>query len=188
MELSKKSLEKAKKFLNKYQEAYSKGIDNAVKYATEMMYNKVLEYCYANGISNHIGAIKWEYDDVTKNGRVYTSNEVIIFNEMGTGITGLNNPHPNPDGPFKSWKYDVNHHGEDGWYYPTTPSDPNPYKYVKDGILYGWTKGLPSRSMFYNAFLDIKNEIGNTLLCCGIAFVTSGLYFDFSSTYFFISG
>lgn len=149
MELSKKSLEEAKKFLNKYKEAYSKGIDNAVKYATEMMYNKVLEYCYANGISNHISQIRWEYDDNTKTGRVWTNDMVIIFNEMGTGIVGSNNPHPNPDGPFKSWKYDVNEHGEKGWVYP------------KEDGTYGWTKGLPSRHMFYSAFQDIKDEIGN---------------------------
>lgn len=149
MELSKKSLEKAKKFLNKYQEAYSKGIDNAVKYATEMMYNKVLEYCYANGISNHTSQIQWQYDDNTKTGRVWTNDMVIIFNEMGTGIVGSNNPHPNPDGPFKSWKYDVNEHGEKGWKYP------------KEDGTYGWTKGLPSRHMFYSAFQDIKDEIGN---------------------------
>lgn len=149
MELSKKSLEEAKKFLNKYQEAYSKGIDNAVKYATEMMYNKVLEYCYANGISNHTSQIQWQYDDNAKTGRVWTNDMVIIFNEMGTGIVGSNNPHPNPDGPFKSWKYDVNEHGEKGWKYP------------KEDGTYGWTKGLPSRHMFYSAFQDIKDEIGN---------------------------
>lgn len=149
MELSKKSLEEAKKFLNKYQEAYSKGIDNAVKYATEMMYNKVLEYCYANGISNHTSQIQWQYDDNTKTGKVWTNDMVIIFNEMGTGIVGSNNPHPNPDGPFKSWKYDVNEHGEKGWIYP------------KEDGTYGWTKGLPSRHMFYSAFQDIKDEIGN---------------------------
>lgn len=149
MELSKKSLEEAKKFLNKYQEAYSKGIDNAVKYATEMMYNKVLEYCYANGISNHTSQIQWQYDDNTKTGRVWTNDMVIIFNEMGTGIVGSNNPHPNPDGPFKSWKYDVNEHGAKGWKYP------------KEDGTYGWTKGLPSRHMFYSAFQDIKSEIGN---------------------------
>lgn len=149
MELSKKSLEEAKKFLNKYQEAYLKGIDNAVKYATEMMYNKVLEYCYANGISNHTSQIQWQYDDNTKTGRVWTNDMVIIFNEMGTGIVGSNNPHPNPDGPFKSWKYDVNEHGEKGWKYP------------KEDGTYGWTKGLPSRHMFYSAFQDIKSEIGN---------------------------
>lgn len=149
MELSKKSLEEAKKFLNKYQEAYSKGIDNAVKYATEMMYNKVLEYCYANGISDHTSQIQWQYDDNTKTGRVWTNDMVIIFNEMGTGIVGSNNPHPNPDGPFKSWKYDINEHGEKGWKYP------------KEDGTYGWTKGLPSRHMFYSAFQDIKSEIGN---------------------------
>lgn len=149
MELSKKSLEEAKKFLSKYQEAYSKGIDNAVKYATEMMYNKVLEYCYANGISNHTSQIQWQYDDNTKTGRVWTNDMVIIFNEMGTGIVGSNNPHTNPDGPFKSWKYDVNEHGEKGWKYP------------KEDGTYGWTKGLPSRHMFYSAFQDIKSEIGN---------------------------
>lgn len=149
MKLSKKSLEEAKKFLNKYQEAYSKGIDNAVKYATEMMYNKVLEYCYANGISNHTSQIQWQYDDNAKSGRVWTNDMVIIFNEMGTGIVGSNNPHPNPDGPFKSWKYDVNEHGEKGWKYP------------KEDGTYGWTKGLPSRHMFYSAFQDIKSEIGN---------------------------
>ena len=149
MELSKKSLEEAKKFLNKYQEAYSKGIDNAVKYATEMMYNKVLEYCYANGISNHTSQIQWQYDDNAKSGRVWTDDMVIIFNEMGTGIVGSNNPHPNPDGPFKSWRYDVNEHGEKGWKYP------------KEDGTYGWTKGLPSRHMFYSAFQDIKSEIEN---------------------------
>ncbi len=149
MELSKKSLEETKKFLNKYKDAYSKGIDNAVKYATEMMYNKVLEYCYANGIYNHTGQIKWKYDENTKTGRVWTNDMVIIFNEMGTGITGSNNPHPNPSPQFKSWKYDVNEHGEKGWVYP------------KDDGTYGWTKGLPSRHMFYDAFNDIKNEIGD---------------------------
>lgn len=149
MELSKKSLEEAKKFLNKYQEAYSKGIDNAVKYATEMMYNKVLEYCYANGIYNHIGKIDHKYYEDINVGKVWTNDMVIIFNEMGTGIVGSNNPHPNPDGPFKSWKYDVNEHGEKGWKYP------------KEDGTYGWTRGLPSRHMFYSAFQDIKDEIGN---------------------------
>lgn len=78
MELSKKSLEEAKKLLNKYQEAYSKGVDNAVKYATEMMYNKVLEYCYSNGISNHTSQIQWQYDDNTKTGRVWTLSLIHI--------------------------------------------------------------------------------------------------------------
>lgn len=148
-ELSKQSLEETKKLLNSYKEAYIKGVNNAVKYATEAMYNKVLEYCYANGISEHTNHINWEYDETSNIGRVWTNNMVIIFNEMGTGIVGSNNPHPNPNGAFKSWRYDVNEHGEKGWTYPKS-----------DGT-YGWTKGLPSRHMFYDAFNDIKDEIGD---------------------------
>lgn len=149
MELSKKSLNEAIKKLNNFKEAYSRGVENAVKYATQAMYNKVLEYCYANGISNHTSQIHWEYDSKAKSGRVWTNDMVIIFNEMGTGIIGANNPHPNPDGPFKSWKYDINEHGEKGWKYP------------KEDGTFGWTRGLPSRHMFYDAFNDIKGEIGD---------------------------
>lgn len=148
-ELSQQSLEKAKKLLIKYQEAYYKGINNAVKYATEALHNKVLEYCYANGISNHTSEIHSKYDEKTGIGRVWTNDMVIILNEMGSGIVGSNNPHPNPNGPFKSWKYDVNEHGEKGWIYP------------KEDGTFGWTRGLPSRHMFYDALNDIINEIGD---------------------------
>lgn len=147
--LSIQSLEKAKKQLIKYKIAYEKGLENAVKYATEAMYNKVLEYCYENGILNHTSNIYWKYENGI--GRVWTNDWVIIFNEMGTGIVGSQNPHPNPDGPFKSWKYDVNEHGEKGWRYP------------KEDGTYGWTKGLPSRHMFFDAFNDIRDEIGEFL-------------------------
>lgn len=161
MELSKKSLEEAKNLLNRFVDSYEKGIDNAVKYATEAMYKKVLEYCYANGIYNHANEVKWDYNENTKIGRVWTTNMVIIFNEMGTGIVGANRPHPSPNPAFKSWICDKNEHGKKGWYYPTKADDPNPYKYEKNGQLYGWTRGLSSRHMFFDAFNDIKDEIGN---------------------------
>ena len=149
MELSKASLNNAINYLNKFKDAYNKGIDNAVLHATEMMYEKVKQYCYANGISEHTNNIYMEYDYQNKKGKVGTSDMVLIFNEMGTGITGANNPHPNPSPQFQSWEYDVNEHGEKGWKYP------------KDDGTYGWTKGLPSRHMFYDAFCDIQNEIGD---------------------------
>ena len=138
------------------------GIKDAIKQATEATYNKVLQYCYENGISNHTSEVKWSYDEQKNVGRVWTNDWVLIFNEMGTGITGKGKSHPYSSGPFKSWKYDINSHGEAGWWYPTTESDPNPYKWTdKDGQLRAWTQGLPSRHMFYSAYNDIKNEIGN---------------------------
>lgn len=149
MELSQQSLNKAKKQLQDFVDNYKKGISNSIKTATEAMYNKTLEYCYANGISNHTDAIHWEYDETSNVGKVWTNDWTLIFNEMGTGIVGKNSPHPSPSEPFKDWKYDVNAHGEEGWRYPRA-----------DGT-YGWTKGLPSRHMFYSAFQDIKNEIGD---------------------------
>lgn len=149
IELSKKSLKRTINYLNKYKVAYEKGVENAIEYATELMYEKVKQYCYDNGILNHTSKIYKEYDNIKNIGKVWTNDMVLIFNEMGTGITGMNNPHPSPNGAFKSWKYDVNEHGEKGWYYP------------KEDGTFGWTKGLPSRHMFFSAFNEIKGEIGN---------------------------
>ena len=149
IELSEKSLKKAADQLNQFKQDYSKGLDNAVRKATEAMYNKVIGYCYDKGIDAHTSEIKWEYDEVNKTGRVWTNDAVIIFNEMGTGIVGAGNSHPSPSPAFQDWKYDVNNHGEKGWKYPK-----------KDGT-FGWTRGLPSRHMFYDAFQDIQKEIGD---------------------------
>ncbi len=60
---------------------------------------------------------------------------------MGTGIVGSENPHPNSK---LEWKYDINSHGEIGWIYRK-----------KDGS-YGWTKGLPAKHMFFDAFEETK--------------------------------
>ena len=144
LELKQQSLEKAKKLIQEYKKEYKKGVDNSIKVATEAMYNKVLEYCYRKGIKDHTDAIHWEYDEKTNTGRVWTYDWVIIFNEMGTGVVGKDNPHPK----LKSWKYDINEHGEKGWVYPKS-----------DGT-YGWTKGLPSRHMFYDAFKAIQYSLG----------------------------
>ena len=162
MNLSVESINQATKLLQDFENNFKKGISNSIKAATEAMYDKVVAYCYLNGIGNHVEDIHWEYDENTNTGRVWTKDNVIIFNEMGTGVVGSNNPHPSPTGPFKSWKYDVKSHGEKGWWYPTVASDPNPIKWIdKDGQLRAWTKGLPSRHMFYSAFEDIKEGLGD---------------------------
>lgn len=79
-------------------------------------------------------------------------NQVTLFFEYGTGIKGQSNPHPKA--PQAGWIYDVNKHGEYGWWYPTTASDPNPYKYVDaQGVLRAWTKGKFSKPVFYKTWL-----------------------------------
>jgi len=73
-----------------------------------------------------------------------------FFVEYGTGVVGQSSPHPSYVG---KWEYDTNGHGIDGWYYPTTESDPNPYKHYYNGVLYGFTRGMPSRPFMYNTWL-----------------------------------
>lgn len=57
------------------------------------------------------------------------------FVEFGTGTMGKNSPHPQI--AVAGWHYDVNNHGELGWWYVG-----------RDGQ-YHWTKGMPSRPYMY---------------------------------------
>jgi len=149
MELSKESLKKAENLIEEYKANLEKGISNSIKTLTLAMFESVKSHCYDQGIQQHTSSINYDFDEEKKIGRVWTDDEVIIFNEMGTGIVGSSSPHPMPNESFKSWRYDVNEHGEKGWIYP------------KEDGSYGWTRGLPSRHMFYDAFNDIKEQVGS---------------------------
>lgn len=75
---------------------------------------------------------------------IFTGCEWAPFVEFGTGIIGSDNPHP--DTGLANWKYDVNEHGESGWYY------------YKDGEWH-WTKGMPSRPFMYETGRDLRKII-----------------------------
>ena len=147
--LSKNSFGKVAEYFEKYKKALEQSVNNSILKTTLFLYETIVANCNNNGIINHTNEIKWSYDEKTNTGKVYTNDNVIIFNEMGTGVVGSKNPHPSPSNEFKSWKYDVNEHGEKGWLYP------------KEDGTYGWTKGLPSKHMFYDAFNDIKDELSD---------------------------
>lgn len=102
---------------------------------------------------------------VTRTMKDYVSLKVTApyadFVEYGTGIIGMDNQHPNlPAG----WEYLGGYRGvssynaqfDRGWYYPTTPDDPNPYKHEYNGQLYGYTMGLPSRPYMYDTWVWAK--------------------------------
>lgn len=78
---------------------------------------------------------------------IRVGTDYAIYVEYGTGIVGSWNPHPKP------WEYDINGHSYKGWYYPTTESDPNPYKHVYNGQLYGFTRGMESRPFMYDTWI-----------------------------------
>lgn len=145
------NIDEVLKYVQQYQKSLNKGIDNGIQKITEIAYEIVKQYCSNRNLSNHIGNISMDYDPIDKIGTVSTSDEVIIFKEMGTGVVGSNNPHPSPSSEFADWTYDINAHGEAGWKYP------------KEDGTYGWTKGLPAGSMFYNTFNDIKKYVDSTI-------------------------
>lgn len=61
--------------------------------------------------------------------------------EFGTGIRGKESQHPNPG--IAGWKYDINEHGEEGWWY------------WKNGEWH-WTAGMPSRPFMYNTAEQLR--------------------------------
>lgn len=80
-----------------------------------------------------------------------TDAEHSTFVEFGTGIVGAGTPHPRPD--LEAWVYDSRGHGIEGWWYPTTGSDPNKKKFVNEnGQWFGWTAGQISRPYLYDTW------------------------------------
>lgn len=86
-----------------------------------------------------------EYED--KAGYVKATAPHSAFVEMGTGIVGAQSP--NPNSYYPGWRYDVNEHGDAGWWYMGN-----------DGELH-WTKGMPSRPYMYEAAQSLKQSIGD---------------------------
>lgn len=78
---------------------------------------------------------------------VFTDCPWAVFVEFGTGAVGAANPHP--DTSIVGWKYDVNSHGEAGWFY------------FKDGEWH-WTKGMMSRPFMYSSVEGIMRIITKT--------------------------
>ena len=138
--MSVKSIQEA---IARLQRVENRTKENFILATSDLMnatYNLLCDILKENNLSNYISSINYEITDNGFGFRIWTNDWVLIFHEYGTGIVGSNNPHPNPT---ISWVYDKNEHGEKGWKYPK-----------KDGT-YGWTRGLPSKHIFY----DVEQEI-----------------------------
>lgn len=85
-----------------------------------------------------------------------------VLIEFGTGVKGEQQPHQLA--AEVGYKYDINAHGNDGWYYPSSEQDRNPKKYVtKEGDIIAWTKGMPSRPFMYNSTIFLESEVQDVL-------------------------
>lgn len=153
-------IQNLKKQLEKIKQAYSNGCENFVEYATQRLYELFVQNCKAHNISSPESRIHLSYNKESKIGKVYTDDMVIIFNEFGTGIKGTQDEWANRH----SYQVNASGKGEDGWWYPTVESDPNPYKWRdQDGQLRALTHGLDSRHMLYDAYMQLQSELGEII-------------------------
>lgn len=80
-------------------------------------------------------SIKAEYNGSIPNGAswmVITDCPWAFYVEFGTGIVGANSLHP--DTGIANWKYDINQHGDMGWYYFKDGDWHNIAKYANGGL------------------------------------------------------
>jgi hypothetical protein len=83
------------------------------------------------------------YSPSTQVGIIKTDVPYAIYVEFGTGVVGAGSPHPAPAG----WRYDVNNHGEAGWWY-----------FNERDQKWHWTKGIESRPFMYNTLQILERE------------------------------
>ena len=144
--MSTKSLDQALEQLDKYSKAIQEGTNSGLIKATTQLRDDIIYNCGMVNSGNYTSEINSDYNLEENIGRVYTNSDVLVFNEIGTGVVGASNPHPDVNSVFKGWQYDHNNHGETGWRYPK-----------KDGS-WGRTSGIRSKHMFYDGLEKLKRE------------------------------
>lgn len=103
------------------------------------------------------------FDPISRIGYVYAASPHAFYVEYGTGIIGAENQHPEPG--RAAWQYDVNGHGDEGWWYPSE----NGWYVPKggNGIKLAWTRGMPSRPFMFNTLNMLElaaRQFGKTIL------------------------
>ena len=145
--LDRSSIAKAISELNTYKRYYRRSIqmlnDALVKEGVQIASIKIVELgaVWSGSLAQ---SIQGAYSPASGIGVIFTDNPVAFYVEYGTGVVGSQNPHPDP----KGWKYDINSHGEDGWWY-WGEWDNN----------WHWTKGMSSRPFMYETAQELKSRV-----------------------------
>ena len=149
----KQAVQELREYQAKVQAAASAIVEALAKSGEEFAVAAVLPFAETGQLASSIKA------ETSGNvGFVKCSCGYAVYVEFGTGIKGAGSPHP--DTAILGWKYDINQHGELGWWYPTDSADPNPYKYTaKNGTTYAWTRGMPSRPFMYETAQMLRASV-----------------------------
>lgn len=146
--------------LKKYNRRVEKALDDGFKEFIQKLEEKLVDNMSNYGVASVANVTSITTDRLSDGVIIYLNNDILMYLEYGTGIVGEENPHPkaSKDG----WIYDVNDHNEEGWWYPTTYDDPNPYKWTDpNGVLRAWTKGQISKPFVYETWLWGRRSINN---------------------------
>lgn len=108
-----------------------------------------------------LGSITGAYNKSEHSGTIYSGAYYAVYVEFGTGIIGESNAHPQAE--VHGWEYDINNHGEAGWFYPEKDG-PESNAWSPDGrkaagVKMRWTKGMPARPFMYNTLRDLEREV-----------------------------
>ena len=159
------NLRKAFDDLNNYEIAFEVGLQKGIARFKERLLQKLRENLTKYGLGDSKIASNIEIIDIEDGFIVRVggaSSEYAMFVEYGSGIVGLDGePHPKlPSG----WIHDSNGNGDEGWWYPTTASDPNKYKYkTKNGDYLAWTRGQEARPFMYDTWLWGRQSFHNMI-------------------------
>lgn len=146
--LSTSSIEQAIKDLKAYQKQVQglgpKVVKRMVEGGTEQA-KELVDYMGAYDSGDLLAGIVGTVDG--KKGAIHSTSGHSAYVEYGTGIVGAGSPHPEAGSYPGGWRYDVNEHGEAGWWYPG-----------KDGK-YRWTKGMPHRPFMYETAQILRQSV-----------------------------
>ena len=149
-----KSFKFAEQYLYQMETETKKAVQDSLHEIGERVKNHLIEELCEMGLCDSSFINQIVVKQYGKGLSVYVTSQHMMYVEFGTGIVGSNDPHPNTSFMDESWEYDINHHGEKGWWYPTTSRDKNKNKKVgANGQLYAFTKGQRSRPFMYNTWL-----------------------------------
>lgn len=99
-----------------------------------------MDAIYTGDLQN---SIEGAFDPSTGIGVIKAGAMYAVYVEFGTGVTGKGSPHPAPNG----WKYDINDHGEAGWWY-----------FNERDSKWHWTKDMKSRPFMYNTARELERR------------------------------
>ena len=99
-----------------------------------------LDAVYTGELMN---SIEGYYSPTYNVGIIKAGATYAAYVEFGTGVVGMQSPHPNPQG----WQYDVNQHGDEGWVY-----------YDDESGTFRWTRGFKSRPFMYNTARQLEKD------------------------------